>query len=324
MLGHIHGSELLMLEQIAAGPPPGWDHAEQWVERICEWAAGCERIVVNSPEGRKRAAACSISTPSASSWSRTASTRTSARSRSTAARTGAGTWSSEPQGWRRAAARQRRLHARRTSRRSSGTTLLYSGRFTEVKRLTLLIEAYAEARARFARPTALVLLGGYPGEWEGEHPDRDDRAARPRRRLPRRLARPRELPDFLAATDLIVHASVREQFGQVLVEAMACGVPPIAVDRGGPATIVDDGRTGWLVEPDDRRASSRRWSTRSTTRPSAGTAAAAAREEAVRRYTWAAIGAALAGELAEILADRITLGASASGASAGGPGALDT
>ena len=49
----------------------------------------------------------------------------------------------------------------------------------------------------------------------------------------------------------MVHASVREQFGQVLVEAMACGVPPIAVDRGGPANIVDSGRTGWLVEPDD-------------------------------------------------------------------------
>ena len=52
---------------------------------------------------------------------------------------------------------------------------------------------------------------------------------------------------------MLVHASVREQFGQVLVEAMACGVPPIAVERGGPATIVDHGQTGWLVEPDDAR-----------------------------------------------------------------------
>jgi glycosyltransferase involved in cell wall biosynthesis len=44
---------------------------------------------------------------------------------------------------------------------------------------------------------------------------------------------------------------VREQFGQVLVEAMACAVPPIAVDRYGPTEIVHAGRTGWLVEPDD-------------------------------------------------------------------------
>ena len=45
--------------------------------------------------------------------------------------------------------------------------------------------------------------------------------------------------------------SVREQFGQVLVEAMACGLPVIAVDAHGPATIVDPGETGWLVAPDD-------------------------------------------------------------------------
>src|SRR4029079_13325819 len=60
-----------------------------------------------------------------------------------------------------------------------------------------------------------------------------------------------ELPAFLRAGDLLVHAAVREQFGQGLVEAMACGLPVIAVDRGGPASIVDDPATGWLVEPDD-------------------------------------------------------------------------
>ena len=45
--------------------------------------------------------------------------------------------------------------------------------------------------------------------------------------------------------------SVREQFGQVLVEGMACGLPAIAVDAWGPADIVSHGETGWLVEPDD-------------------------------------------------------------------------
>ena len=47
---------------------------------------------------------------------------------------------------------------------------------------------------------------------------------------------------------------MREQFGSVLVEGMACGLPAIAVDRFGPADIVDDGGTGWLVEPDDEAA----------------------------------------------------------------------
>jgi len=44
------------------------------------------------------------------------------------------------------------------------------------------------------------------------------------------------------------------QFGQVLVEAMACGLPVVAVDAHGPATIVEQGRTGWLGPPDDLEA----------------------------------------------------------------------
>jgi UDP-glucose:tetrahydrobiopterin glucosyltransferase len=41
-----------------------------------------------------------------------------------------------------------------------------------------------------------------------------------------------------------------EAFGNVAIEALACGVPVIAYRRGGPAEIVENGVTGWLVEPD--------------------------------------------------------------------------
>ncbi len=41
-----------------------------------------------------------------------------------------------------------------------------------------------------------------------------------------------------------------EAFGNVAIEALACGVPVIAYRRGGPAEIVEDGKTGWLVDPD--------------------------------------------------------------------------
>jgi len=40
-----------------------------------------------------------------------------------------------------------------------------------------------------------------------------------------------------------------EAFGNVAIEALACGVPVIAYARGGPAEIVQDGKTGFLVEP---------------------------------------------------------------------------
>jgi UDP-glucose:tetrahydrobiopterin glucosyltransferase len=41
-----------------------------------------------------------------------------------------------------------------------------------------------------------------------------------------------------------------EAFGNVAIEALACGVPVIAYRRGGPAEIVRHGKTGWVVEPD--------------------------------------------------------------------------
>ena len=42
-----------------------------------------------------------------------------------------------------------------------------------------------------------------------------------------------------------------EAFGNVAIEALACGVPVIAYRRGGPSEIVKYGETGWLVEPDN-------------------------------------------------------------------------
>jgi UDP-glucose:tetrahydrobiopterin glucosyltransferase len=41
-----------------------------------------------------------------------------------------------------------------------------------------------------------------------------------------------------------------EAFGNVAIEALACGVPVISYARGGPTEIVRDGQTGFLVEPD--------------------------------------------------------------------------
>ena len=45
-----------------------------------------------------------------------------------------------------------------------------------------------------------------------------------------------------------------EAYGNVVVEAMACGVPVVAFDRGGPGEIISSGVTGLLVAPDDIQA----------------------------------------------------------------------
>ncbi len=42
-----------------------------------------------------------------------------------------------------------------------------------------------------------------------------------------------------------------EAFGNVAIEALACGVPVVSYARGGPAEIVINGLTGWLVPSDD-------------------------------------------------------------------------
>lgn len=49
---------------------------------------------------------------------------------------------------------------------------------------------------------------------------------------------------------LLMTPKWEEAFGNVVIEALACGVPVVAYRRGGPAELVQSGQTGWLVEPD--------------------------------------------------------------------------
>ena len=53
---------------------------------------------------------------------------------------------------------------------------------------------------------------------------------------------------------MYVQPSRDEPFGMALIEAMACGLPVVASRVAGPSEIVDDGRTGLLVEPGDAAA----------------------------------------------------------------------
>ena len=214
--------------------------------------------------------------------------------------TGAAHLVERPQGWRPRSAPGSVAYEEADLEALDGTVLLYSGRFTEVKRLPLLIEAYALARPRIAGPAALVLLGGYPGEWEGEHPTATIERLGLTDVFLAGWHSHEELPDFLNAADLLVHASVREQFGQVLVEAMACGLPVIAVNRDGPATIVDDGETGWLVPPDDATALADAMVEAANDVAERRRRGERARGEVGGRYGWERIGADLAALVEEL------------------------
>ncbi len=60
-----------------------------------------------------------------------------------------------------------------------------------------------------------------------------------------------DLADHYAAADLFAFASLTETFGNVVLEAMASGLPVVAVRAGGVGDIVRNGGTGLLVEPGD-------------------------------------------------------------------------
>jgi glycosyltransferase involved in cell wall biosynthesis len=113
------------------------------------------------------------------------------------------------------------------------------------KGLHLLIDAVARL------PDAVLVVGG-DGEWRPQYQARAHASLGARARFIGDV--PDEaLPTFYRAADVVALPSVdrTEAFGLVLLEALACGTPVVASRLPGVRTLVDEGRTGYLVEPGD-------------------------------------------------------------------------
>jgi glycosyltransferase involved in cell wall biosynthesis len=304
VVAHIHGTELLMLEQIATGPPASWVHADAWAERMRRWAARAERLLLLSPSQIPRVEAllglgadrCVVS-PNGFDPERFAPRPVDR----------AAHWRehlvAHPRGWRPGEdAGSVGYTEAEIAQLADAPVLLSVGRFTAVKRLPLLVRAFARAQREAGVRAALVLIGGHPGEWEGEHPYETVVASGARDVFLAGWHEHDTLPDFLNAADATVLASVREQFGLVLVEGMACGRPAIAVDAFGPAEIVEDGCSGWLVPPDDEAALAAAIAACAADPAERERRGALAREAALARWSWPAIAGRLAGVLADAAA----------------------
>lgn len=63
-----------------------------------------------------------------------------------------------------------------------------------------------------------------------------------------------ELSKVYASSDVFVFPSVTETFGNVVLEALASGLPVVAASGGGPRDIIIEGQTGYLVEPQNAEA----------------------------------------------------------------------
>jgi glycosyltransferase involved in cell wall biosynthesis len=304
IVGHLHGTELLMLERIAAGPPPTWRYADAWAGRMRRWAQRCERVLVLSRTQIERAARlldidperCVIA-PNGFDPQRFAP-RAVAR---------AELWRralvDEARGWRPGEAEGSIAYTpQQAARVAAGPVLVSVSRFTEVKRIGLLIRAFAHAHDALGARASLVVVGGYPGEWEGEHPYDAIRAIGARDVYLAGWQEHDALAGFFAASDAVVLASVREQFGSALVEGMACGLPAIAVDRFGPADIVRPGQTGWLVEPDDEAALAGALAQAIDHPEERLRRGATARRDVLARFAWPALADRLCALFAEVAA----------------------
>jgi glycosyltransferase involved in cell wall biosynthesis len=82
---------------------------------------------------------------------------------------------------------------------------------------------------------------------------------------------------------------------------MACGLPVIACRAHGPAAIVADGRTGWLIRPEDEGALVDAFLTSATGREERRARGRHAQTDS-RRYGWAEIAPRYAALYEELLA----------------------
>ena len=150
--------------------------------------------------------------------------------------------------------------------------LIFAGRFSAEKNIPVLEEAFRQ----LGEPHHLLLMGGEQSGRTGNIT-----------RLPY-CRDNRELASWFSGADAFVHAGTHETFGLVLLEAMACARPVVAMRAAAIPELLDE-RAGILAEPHEDPA-------RGAANLAAAIAAlydrdldelgAAARKHVVRNYSW--------------------------------------
>ncbi|KAL7319323.1 hypothetical protein PS15m_002473 [Mucor circinelloides] len=121
------------------------------------------------------------------------------------------------------------------------TVILYVGRVSYEKNINLVIEAYKEMNHEKCH---LVLVGHGPAFHEIQ-------SYCSAKRIPVTFTgylQGKDLSQAYASADIFAFPSVTETFGQVVLEAMSSGLPVVGLDAEGVRDLVDDKRTGLLLD----------------------------------------------------------------------------
>jgi glycosyltransferase involved in cell wall biosynthesis len=119
----------------------------------------------------------------------------------------------------------------------------FLGRIVMEKGLDVFADAIAQTIARDIKCRVLVIGDGPARPWFEQH-------------LPPTSVfvgqqTGQDLAVALASADVFLNPSITEAFGNVTQEAMACGLPVIAAAATGATSLVEDGVTGILVDPEE-------------------------------------------------------------------------
>jgi glycosyltransferase involved in cell wall biosynthesis len=129
----------------------------------------------------------------------------------------------------------------------AGVHLLYVGRVSKEKNLALLGEAFRKVHALYP-DTHLVIVGDGPYREELQRRLQD---------LPCSFTGALAGDDLVQAyvsADLFLFPSTTDTFGNVVLEAQACGLPVVVSDQGGPMENMLPGRTGLVAPGNDAEA----------------------------------------------------------------------
>lgn len=127
------------------------------------------------------------------------------------------------------------------------------GRIDRQKGQIDLLEAFAQLQKSPIK-TKLVLIGEATQEADGLHYEQELKATVQKYKLEKQVTFAgfrKNIPEVMASLDIFVLPSHKEAFGFVVVEALASGTPIVATHSGGVPDILENGKWGALVKPQD-------------------------------------------------------------------------